>query len=266
MVSPVTGRVIRWNLFNGAAPFKYRLRVVTRIGGGTYSFPVSSAAETPSGPNQSFPASIPISAGQEVGLDLEGGAPLGVGEVGPGDSYTFFEPVPADGTTATGLELGPFPLGFNAEVLPAPTLSAVTPGKGSIRGGTAATIAGTDLTQVQAVSFGGVPAAGFTVDSEAQITAIAPPAEKPGAVPVSVTTVAGTATLDQGFGYEACVAPKLKGKKLKAAKRAIRKKGCRFGKLRKKKGVTAKRGRVVKQWPKPGTIKPPGARVSLKLG
>jgi hypothetical protein len=79
-------------------------------------------------------------------------------------------------------------------------------------------ISGHDLTGATAVKFGGAAAVGFRVDSDTQITASAPPSAAIASVPVSVTTVAGTATSGQSFSYEGCRVPKLKGKKLKAAK------------------------------------------------
>jgi hypothetical protein len=63
-----------------------------------------------------------------------------------------------------------------------------------------------------------------------------------------------------------CVVPKLKGKKLKAAKRAIRAGDCKVGHVGMREGVTAKTGTVIKQRPKPGTSKPAGSTVNIKLG
>jgi PASTA domain len=63
-----------------------------------------------------------------------------------------------------------------------------------------------------------------------------------------------------------CMVPKLKGKKLKAAKKKIRAADCKIGHVGKKKGVTAKTGEVKKQNPKPGKVLAPGSKVSLKLG
>ena len=83
------------------------------------------------------------------------------------------------------------------------------------------TITGTDFNAASAVKFGTMPATGFTVESDTQITAIAPRITKVGAVDVTVTTLAGTspAVRADRFFYEGCVVPKLKGKTLKAAKR-----------------------------------------------
>ena len=46
------------------------------------------------------------------------------------------------------------------------------------------------------------------------------------------------------FEYEACVVPKLKGKTLKAARKALKKADCKLGKVKGK-------GKVVSQNPKP---------------
>jgi hypothetical protein len=129
------------------------------------------------------------------------------------------------------------------------------------------------------VTFGSTPAT-FSVNSEANITTTAPAAGA-GTVPVTVTTVAGTASAPQQFTYSApptptpvvtvvpprtCKVPNLHGRKLKGAKNGLRKADCKVGKLRKKKGVTAKDGKVVKQTPKAGTVVPAGSRVAVKLG
>ena len=77
--------------------------------------------------------------------------------------------------------------------VPAPTVSSVSPNSGPTLGGTSVTIVGTNLTGATAVSFGGVAASSFTVNSATQITATTP-AHATGAVNVVVTTAGGTAT------------------------------------------------------------------------
>jgi len=61
----------------------------------------------------------------------------------------------------------------------------------------------------------------------------------------------------------ACVVPKLKGKKLKAAGKALTKADCKLGKV---KGNKSKSAKVAKQSPKPGKVLAPGAKVNVKLG
>ena len=59
-----------------------------------------------------------------------------------------------------------------------------------------------------------------------------------------------------------CAVPKLAGKKLKPAKKALLKADCKLGKV---KGHKSKSAKVAKQNPKPGKILAPGAKVSVKL-
>lgn len=62
-----------------------------------------------------------------------------------------------------------------------------------------------------------------------------------------------------------CRVPKLKRKKLAAAKKILRRSGCRLGKVKKRDGATAKTGRVVKQKPGAGKTLAAGAKVSVVL-
>jgi hypothetical protein len=60
-----------------------------------------------------------------------------------------------------------------------------------------------------------------------------------------------------------CVVPNLKGKTLKAAKKALKKAGCRLGKVR-PEGQT--KGKVKRQKPAAGKTLAPGAKVNVRLG
>lgn len=79
----------------------------------------------------------------------------------------------------------------------------VRPIIGSSSGGTNVTIRGIGLTGSTAVSFGGVPATSFTIDSDRQITAIAPAvAAGTGAVDITVQGVTTfTSTWPKAFTY-----------------------------------------------------------------
>jgi DNA-binding beta-propeller fold protein YncE len=57
-----------------------------------------------------------------------------------------------------------------------------------------------------------------------------------------------------------CVVPKLKGKRIKPAKKSLRRADCKLGKV---KGPRS--GKVKKQKPKPGKVLAPGAKVKLTL-
>jgi IPT/TIG domain/PASTA domain len=270
--SPVTGAIVRWRMTGGASANSYKLRVLTPDSGFSYTGSGTSAAAMPKSAGiETFSTDLPIQAGQLIGIDLEGHAPLGLREV---TGAKFVESMPPFVDGATGMakdNSAELEFAFSAEVQPAPTITALSPASGSVNGGAKVTIAGTDLDGATAVTFGGVPATLFAVDSESQITAIAPAAAA-GAVNVAVTTVAGAATSAQQFTYAApapaptCIVPKLTGKKLKAAKNGLTKADCVLGKVKKLNGATAKSGKVVKQSPKAGKVLAPGSKVSVRLG
>ena len=104
----------------------------------------------------------PESAGT---VDVTVVTPLGTSAVVPGDQYTYVNAPPA--------------------------VQLVTPSGGSIAGGTNVTIAGASFTGATSIEFGTVAAISFTIDSDLQITAVAP-AEAAGTVDVTVVTPTGT--------------------------------------------------------------------------
>jgi hypothetical protein len=72
-----------------------------------------------------------------------------------------------------------------------------------------------------------------------------------------------TAGADRSFKTApACLVPKLKGKKLGAAKKALNAADCKVGKVTRKQS-SRKPGRVISQKPKSGTLLPPGSKVAL---
>lgn len=83
----------------------------------------------------------------------------------------------------------------------APSINAVTPASGPINGGTIVVIAGNNFSGVSAVTFGGVPAQSFTVNSSSQITAVTPPRASAGSVPIEITLTTGT--IDSSYTYVA---------------------------------------------------------------
>lgn len=223
---------------------------------------------TPSTRN-TFPVDIPVQAGDVIGFNDQNAedvknacifsAPSG-GIIGISKSNDG----PTGVTESFQLTPVPFLANVSATMLPTPTVTGLTPGSGSIKGGTNVAIAGTNLIEVKSVSFGTTPAP-FKVDSEGQITAVAPASATLAKVPVSVTTRAGTATSSQVFAYAGCTVPKLVGKKLKAVKKALKKGGCKLGKVTKKEGAGSKTGKVSKQKPKKGVVLAPGAKVKVTL-
>lgn len=282
-VSPVSGTIIRWRMIDGASPYQYKLRVLapvnsepTFLGAGT------SAAETPAGPGvETFATDMPIAAGQLIGLDVEQFAPIGA-RVAPQASYFVLSPPIADGATETAEQSTDRAIGFDAEVLPPPTISLLGTTTGPPAGGTSVTIAGSNFAEVEGVSFGSIPASSFTVDSDGLITAVSP-AGVVGSVPITITTIAGTVTSAQQFAYAVptvaapvapstptavaqCKVPKLTGKTLAAAKKSLRAADCKPGKVTKKKTAKAKVGKVVAQGKKAGAALEAGTAVKLTVG
>ena len=82
-----------------------------------------------------------------------------------------------------------------------PTVSAVSPNSGSVTGGTAVTITGTNFATGATVTFGASAATNVVVVSATQITATTP-AQSAGAVSVTVTNPGSQiGSLTNGFTY-----------------------------------------------------------------
>ncbi len=274
LTSPVDGAIVRFSVLGGSTPGTYRLRTVKPGESSTSWFFGKEAAAVPAVPNsgvQAYAASLPIRAGETIGLTMNSTASLAFKE-GVGRS-SFWEIEPPE----SGHALGPsFPevWAFNAEVQPAPTVTTLGIASGPITGGTVVPIAGTDFANVSGVAFGSTPATSFSVTSEGALTAVAPAGATAGAVSVTVTTIAGKATAPQTFTYEAppaplvvqqCVVPNLKGKTLKAAKIALERAKCKLGTVKKLGGATAKSGKVTKQSAKAGAKVVSGTKVAVTL-
>jgi IPT/TIG domain len=92
---------------------------------------------------------------------------------------------------------------------PKPFVTDVSPSAGPAAGGTAVTLAGEHFTNATRVDFGGVPAISFRIDSDEQITAIAPAGS--GTVGVTVTTPAGTSRVSRTDRYTFVPPPEVTG-------------------------------------------------------
>jgi len=266
LASPVNGTIVRWRV-KDAEGGPFRLRILRPNGSGGYMAAGTSNPASPSGTGlQTFTANLPIHAGDLIGVDPSNDADkIGVGEV-PSASYGFIFPPPFDtATVAPSGSVGGKEIALSAEVQPTPAVSSTSPSFGSVVGGTSVTITGTDFAGVSAVKFGTAAAAGFTVDSETQITAVAPSSTAVGPVDVTVTTLAGTSPTNSAdrFTYDGCIVPNLKGKQLKRSKSAIRRADCKVGAIKRRKG---KHGKVIKQNPKPGKVLAPGTKVNVTVG
>ena len=98
-------------------------------------------------------------------------------------------------TLKTGLGL-PGAVGF-VQAAPIAAVTGVSPAQGPEAGGTTVTITGFLFTGATGVSFGGTPAASFTVDSDTQITAVTP-AHADGTFDVTVANADGTSLTGPG--------------------------------------------------------------------
>jgi photosystem II stability/assembly factor-like uncharacterized protein len=88
-----------------------------------------------------------------------------------------------------------------------PTLSSVVPNAGTVAGGTALTITGTNFAAGQtSVTVGGSAATGVAVTGATSLTAVTP-AHGAGAADVVVTTPGGSATLSNGYTYTGAPPP-----------------------------------------------------------
>lgn len=269
LTSPVSGAIVRWRMQDPAGgPFA--LRVLRPNGSGGYMAAGTSNPVTPSGSGlQTFTANLPVQAGDLIGVDPTNPTDkIGVADVS-GASYGFIFPPPFDGATVapSGAEGGK-EVELSAEVQPTPTITSVAPEFGPVAGGTTVTITGTDLASASAVKFGDLPATSFKAESETKITAVAPPSTKVVGVDVTATTIAGTSATTKAdrFFYEGCVVPKLKGKKLKSAKRMLGRADCKVGKVTRRAGKPSKAGKVLKQSVKPGKVLASKSKVNLTVG
>jgi PKD repeat protein len=86
----------------------------------------------------------------------------------------------------------------------ASAVTGITPKVGPIAGGTPVTITGSGFTGVTAVKFGTTSATSYTVNSDTQITAVAP-AHTAGTIDITVTTGGGTSSTSSAtkFAYAA---------------------------------------------------------------
>lgn len=294
------GVIVRLNVAGATTPGTLRVRTMGSAGpleGPFVSlFKTASApiAVVPSAGVQTYPMSMPVTRGDEIGLSMSHGTSIGFLE-GEGFFSAWESDPPEAGPSKRDGE-GTGLVGFNVEIQPPPAISylstapippltastAPTGGgatappfaptaraAGPTAGGTKVYISGGNFEGASSVMFGSVPATSFTVVSGREVDAIAPPSATAVATPVSVTTIAGTATSRQGFEYFVppvlCTVPALKGKSLKAARRALVAAHCGLGTVTKRAGAKTKSGKVVRQSKAPGSQFASGGKIDVTL-
>jgi hypothetical protein len=204
--------------FNGtAAPFTLtsdtQITATVPAGATTGNVTVASPAGTATGPGFNVTAAAPTVASLNptsgvagslvvlTGTDFTGGTSVAFNGVAA-STFTVDSATQITVTVPTGATSGPVSVvtpGGSAigpvytvtpPTAPAPTVSVLSPTNGLV--GIPVTITGTNLSGASTVTFGGVLATSFTVNSATQITATVPVGAVSGVV--SVTTPGGTAS------------------------------------------------------------------------
>ncbi|WP_051235942.1 midcut-by-XrtH protein [Ottowia thiooxydans] len=170
----------------------------------TYMLPPTVAQVSPNSGSTTGGTSVTLTGSglsAATGVTFDGISATSVNLV---DSTTITAITPAhaagtvDVTVTTPSGVAPAPQSYTY-MLP-PTVAQVSPSSGSTAGGTSVVLTGTGLTAATGVTFGGIPASTFIVNSSTSITAIAP-AHVAALVDVAVTTPSGSALAPQSYTY-----------------------------------------------------------------
>jgi hypothetical protein len=184
---PADGTITTWRV---AGQGTFALTVLRPSPAGLLVVAISGTQAT-GGTPATVPVSLPVKAGDQIGVDLFGGNP---------SSRIFLKPDPASvvgidspalgsGAGFTGASMTGGDLDLDADVTLAP-----------VAAGTAVTISGSYLDGVTSVAFGGAPAQ-FTAGAGGVLLAHTPPSGTPGPVDVVVRGPGGASTLTGAFTY-----------------------------------------------------------------
>ena len=188
--APAPGLITSWRVTGSGG---LRLRVFHELPEAEWVTAGSSAPET-NGEGGANTTSLPIRAGDVIGIDQPSGhdSEVGFRKVGYATGLLFsWTPTLGEGVVAPEpFEGSEEVILVNADVVLAPAVSSLSPVSGGTAGGTAVTITGKYLDGATGVTFGATPASSFGVDSPSQITAIAP-ASTAATVDVHVTGPGG---------------------------------------------------------------------------
>jgi hypothetical protein len=196
LTAPADGVITAWHVHGQAAGGTggtLALRVLRRAPDGLSFTGVGTSSAVTATPDDGSPAhavSIPVRAGDYIGVDtVAGGASVFITEPAGADVGLWSVEL-ADGSTMPPASMEENArLMLNAVESLQPAVSSVSPSSGSTMGGEAVTIRGSNLDGATGVSFGGTPAGSFTA-SATQITATAP-SHAQGTLDVRVTGPGG---------------------------------------------------------------------------
>ena len=112
LTSPVDGTIVRWRIVDTTGgPFQ--LRVLTPVGGTTYTGAGTGPPQTPTtNATETFPANLPIKVGQIVGYDNTNNSDMIGFTTAIGATYTDWTPPLADGSSLPYTN----PYGANGEI------------------------------------------------------------------------------------------------------------------------------------------------------
>ncbi|MGC1799689.1 MAG: hypothetical protein WA701_04815 [Solirubrobacterales bacterium] len=123
MTSPVDGRVTSWSVRSNDDGALYALRILKPLGGFAYAGRGTAFASStvPSGPDAilTFPTSLPIEAGDAIGLQLGPGTtgmPTQATMAGPGDTLTWGSSAPDGSITIFTGDSSPYQVLVRATV------------------------------------------------------------------------------------------------------------------------------------------------------
>jgi hypothetical protein len=112
--SPVNGTIVQWHVVTGGTG-QYVLRVIRPAPGGLYAAVGSSPADvTTAGPN-TFPANLPIQAGDLIGVDVPTNQGIALGTVA-GSKYVGWGTPLTSTPTASDFDFSDFDVALSAQV------------------------------------------------------------------------------------------------------------------------------------------------------
>jgi len=145
LVVPFNGTVTSFSVASGSAGGEVELRVLQPAGSGEYTGAGTSPAETVNVGTTTFTVSMPVQAGEVLGVDNSNSA-LIFASGGSGITAYYESPSLADGTTAApNHEVEPRQLLMSATVVPATTTTTTTTTP-TITGTTTSTLAAPQIT------------------------------------------------------------------------------------------------------------------------
>ena len=117
VASPVSGTIVRWRLAGNHNDGPYKLRVLRPGPGGVFTGAGTSATVTPGAGTKTFITSLPIQAGDVIGINGITGSQIPVASV-TGSHLINWNPALADGSTSAPpyTDFNDLELGFNADV------------------------------------------------------------------------------------------------------------------------------------------------------